>query len=69
MRNILALVGLLAIAFIVFGLFNGWFTFNGPDIEVHTDRARTDIQKGLNEGLKRISQDPSAPSSAESKQP
>ncbi len=69
MRNILALIGLLAIAFIGFGAFNGWFSFNGTDIEVHTDRARTDIQKGLNEGLKRISQDPSTPTSTESARP
>lgn len=58
MRNLLALVGLAAIAFVVAGYFKGWFTINGNDIEVHTDKAREDIQKGISDGLKRVSQNP-----------
>lgn len=61
MRNLLALIGLAAIAFVVAGYFNGWFTINGNDIEVHTEKAREDIQKGINEGLKRVSQNPGSP--------
>ena len=53
MRNLLALIGLAAIAFVVAGYFKGWFTINGNDIEVHTEKAREDIQKGISEGLKR----------------
>lgn len=58
MRNLLALIGLAAIILLIAGLLNGWFTFNGSEIELHTGKAREDIQKGINEGLKRVSQNP-----------
>ncbi|MFM7110302.1 MAG: hypothetical protein ACKO26_04105 [Planctomycetota bacterium] len=60
MRNLLALVGLAAIAFVIAGLVQGWFTFNGNTIEVNTGKAREDIQKTINEGTKRVSQNPNA---------
>ena len=67
MRNLLALIGLAAIFFVVAGYFKGWFSINGNDIELHTEKAREDIQKGLNEGLKRVSQNPGSPSGDPSK--
>lgn len=58
MRNLLALIGLAVIAFALAGYFKGWFTLKGNDIELHTDKAKEDIQKALNEGLHRVSQNP-----------
>ena len=58
MRNVLALVGLGGVLFLGAGYYKGWFTLENDsgklNIEVNTDKAKKDIEAGIEKGMAKI---------------
>lgn len=71
MRNLVFLLFLALCAFVVIGWFLDWYTIAGlqgsggakVQIELHTDKIKEDIDKGIQKGRSALEQLDSAPSS------